>query len=528
MKVRNGRMKFGWLLAAACLAVTDAAPLLAQSQATATKPAGHHHYKLVDFGSLGGPGGGIVYPSSRALNNRGMGLGASDTANPDPFAPDCYLDCNVVRGQLLRNGVVTELPPLSSAPNLSSIPAAINIWGRAVGTAQNGLVDSSTGWPESHGVLWENGQVIAIPTLGGTQSIANDINDFGLVAGASLTATPDPFANSPLCGALPTTCGTFAITATFFPGTTESHAFLWHQGGFLLDLGTLGGPDSAAWVTNNLGEVAGWSFTSFEANPASGVPTVDPFFWSPVTGKMVDIGGFGGTFGAAFWMNDLGQVVGSSNLAGDNENHAFFWDRGKLTDLGTLGGGFSQAFSVNHAGEVVGTSDGFAFSWKDGVMRDLGTVDGDECSAAFGINSLSQIVGVSASCSTNTDLHGFLGENGGPIVDLNPLIVPASHSTVVTAIFVNDRGEIACLVQEADGSNNGCDLIPCDENHPNIVGCDYSIVETGIAEAASVAPAHATLHASATAATASLSGLTPAERMAWMRSVMAHHRSPRF
>ena len=125
-------------------------PLMAQKQTTAQQPAGHHHYVLIDMGSLGGPGGGIVNPSSRVLNNRGMVVGASDTANPDPFAPNCYFDCNIVRGQLLRNGVVTELPPLSSAPSLSNLPAAINFWGQAVGSAQNGVVDSHVGWYSEH------------------------------------------------------------------------------------------------------------------------------------------------------------------------------------------------------------------------------------------------------------------------------------------------------------------------------------------------------------------------------------------
>jgi uncharacterized membrane protein len=61
------------------------------------------------------------------------------------------------------------------------------------------------------------------------------------------------------------------------------------------DLGTLGGPDSAAEVNNDRGEVTGWSYTSFVANPSSGTPNVDPFLWSPEDGKMTDLGSLGGT-----------------------------------------------------------------------------------------------------------------------------------------------------------------------------------------------------------------------------------------
>lgn len=488
-----------WFVAFSLLISVALPARLGAQESPAQKPQ-HHHYKLIDMGTFGGVGGGIVNPSAGALSNQGILVGESDTSIPDLFPNTCFTNCFVNRGFEWRNGVVTELPALPSGAGLSSIPSAVNAKGQAVGQAQNGDVDSITGWPETRAVIWQNGHILAIPTFGGTQGTANAINDRGQVVGAALTETPDPFANSPLaaCGALPTifpcNSSTFATASVFYPGTTETHAFLWHQGS-LRDLGTLGGPDSTAWIINDRGEVAGWSFTSFVANPLNGVPNMDPFFWSPADGKMIDLGGLGGSSGAPFWMNNHGQVVGSSNLPGDNDVHPFLWDHGKMKDLGTLGGSSGVAYYVNDTGEVVGTSNKdassltFAFYWKNGVMKNLGTVDGDECSKALSINSKSQIVGVSDSCTTGFDLHGFLVENGEPIVDLNTLLPPNAALTVILAALINDRGEIGCLGSLPNGDTHACLLIPCDPEHPGIEGCDYSPFDSATAPQTHAAPA---------------------------------------
>jgi probable HAF family extracellular repeat protein len=202
---------------------------------------------------------------------------------------------------------------------------------------------------------------------------------------------------------------------------------------------------------------------------------------------MIDLGGFGGTLGAPQWMNNRGQVVGSSNLPGDAGSHPFLWSKGVLTDLKTFSDlfPFGVAFSINEAGEVVGTASNSqngvdAFFWKDGVLKNLGTVDGDQCSQAFSINERSQVVGVSDSCTTRADLHGFLWEKGA-MIDLNKLVVPSASLTVVSAVFINDRGEIACLGALANSIGHGCVLIPCDENHAEVEGCDYSFAESSSA-----------------------------------------------
>jgi probable HAF family extracellular repeat protein len=54
-----------------------------------------------------------------------------------------------------------------------------------------------------------------------------------------------------------------------------------------------------------------------------------------------------------------------------------------MQDLGTLGGTFGHPDSINDGGDVVGFATtacdkvGHAFLWRNGVMTDLGTADGD-------------------------------------------------------------------------------------------------------------------------------------------------------
>jgi probable HAF family extracellular repeat protein len=471
--------------------VLPSAPLNAQEEHSQ-----HHHYKLIDLG--GGPGSGIAGPNTGPLNNLGMVLGGTETATADPFAPNfCFINCFVDRSVRWFSGHEIELPPLPGAgKNLSSIASSINAEGWSIGQAQNGEVDPATSWPETRAVLWRGDSITDLGSLGGTQGIANAVNDFGQVVGGSATNLPDVFYNDSLstCLAYPVTCGsTFSFDSLFFPVTTEVHAFLW-QGGHMRDLGTLSGPDgsgsdSTAWMINNLGEIVGWSFT---ANAA----TVEPFFWSPADGKMISMGSLGGTYGTPFWLNNKGLATGASNLAGDQTEHPFIWSKATgmhdlLLDC-TWCGTFGHPDSMNDAGQVVGyalvagdPSDSnnlplaHGFVWTNGVMTDLGPgLAGDESYEAASINSKGQIVGG----SDYFDVYGFLWENGGPIANLNDLVVPGSDLTVVQAAFINDGGEIACDGHLPNGDAHPCLLIPCDGNHPGVAGCDYSMVDVRSAE----------------------------------------------
>jgi probable HAF family extracellular repeat protein len=469
------------------LATAMAVTFLAGGSAVQGQKAGHHHYKLIDVGTFEGTFSGLV-SSSSILNNDGALVGISNTANVDPFSPNlCFFDCFIDVAFVWHEGTLSELGPIPGGA--SSIAAGINNHSQIIGQAQNGLIDPLTGWPEAHAVLWNGINIVDLGTLGGNQSNSNAINDRGEVVGAALTATFDPFANVSLnpqgsgpCLNLCAQGSTFATSTIFFPAATETHGFLWRRGK-MRDLGTLGGPDSNAWINNERGEVAGWSFTSFVANPSTGVPTMDPFFWSPEDGKMMDIGSFGGTSGYVARLNNRGQVAGASNLPGDTTEHPFIWSKSTgMRDLGTLGGTFGHPDWLNEAGEVVGfatTTDdatGHAFLWRDGAMTDLGTLGTDPFSEAATINAKGQIVGTTFILGV-ADLRGFLWEHGGPMVDLNTLVRSGSNVHVESASVINDRGEIACVGVLPNGDTHACLLIPCDEDHPNMEGCDYSLVE---------------------------------------------------
>ena len=476
-----------WMIAMTFFA-TLALPLPLVAQDGQDLKHGHHHYKLIDIGTFGGPKSQFNVPSSRGLNNRGIATGVADTSVPDPNCPNnCFFDNFIDHAFVSKDGVTTDLGALPGGA--SSFPAGVNNRGLIVGQSQIGSIDPLTGLPELRGVLWREGQAIDLGTLGGNETNANAINDRGQVVGGALTGTPDPFATVPQlsCAVLQTTgniCSgsTFAYNALFSNGTTETHAFLWQEG-VMFDLGTLGGPDSTALINNARGQIAGWSYTSFVANPSTGVPTVDPFIWNAEDREMLDLGGLGGTFGAPFFMNNGGQVIGVSNLVGDLVTRPFLWSKSEgMKDLGSLGGTYGHANWINDEGEVVGFSDlagdqaGHAFLWRRGVMIDLGTLGTDPSSEAGSINSKGQIVG-GTFVFNGPDLRGWLWEHGGPIVDLESLTLPGSGLTVIAGNLINDRGEIAGRGMLPNGATHAILLIPCDKDHQGIEGCDYSLKE---------------------------------------------------
>jgi probable HAF family extracellular repeat protein len=425
----------------------------------------HHQYKLIDLGTFGGPNSYVPNFSLVSINSQGAVIVEADTTIPDPYYPNCFQpDCLVNHAGIWHHGVLTDLGVLPGVN--TGAPTWINNGGVVTGVSEDGVIDPLTGGPEIHAVVWKHDQVIDLGTFGGASSVALAVNNRDTVTGFALNTILDPFEPS------------FGPPNFFCCGATQMHAFLW-QGRALRDLGTLGGPDSAGEFVNERGQVAGVSYTSFDPNQNTGIPTQDPFLWDD--GNMIDLGTLGGTAGWPWGLNNKGQVTGQSNLADDVHFHAFLWTRGRLKDLGTLGGDNSSARWINDAGEVVGRADLYpdlntrhGFLWKNGAMTDLGVVGSDPCSTAYAINSSEQIVGVSSPCGQSG--HGFLWENGGPMVDLQTLVLPGSDLTIGEVLYINDAGEISGFGTDSNGDQRGLLLIPCDEHHPGQCE-DYSMIE---------------------------------------------------
>jgi probable HAF family extracellular repeat protein len=231
--------------------------------------------------------------------------------------------------------------------------------------------------------------VVNLGTLGGTVSAAEGNSENGWISGFSTLS-----------------------------GDEQEHAVLWRKGR-IVDLGTLGGPNSSvgAPVYDNPGWIAGLSETS----------GVDPF---------------------------------SEDFCGRGTNHVcrgFLWRKGALVPLPTLGGNNGWAFGVNNSGQAVGFAeneardpncvppqvfDFRAVIWgpRRGVVHELPPLPGDAVSVALGINNRGQVVGGSGSCGSPSfalSVHAVLWQNGG-VIDLGSFGGQANNYSSA----INDRGEI--------------------------------------------------------------------------------------
>jgi probable HAF family extracellular repeat protein len=137
------------------------------------------------------------------------------------------------------------------------------------------------------------------------------------------------------------------------------------------------------------------------------------------------------------------------------------WQNTKVTDLGSLGGTDGNLpSSINNRGEIVGESQlaggvhHHAFLWHDGVISDLGTLPGDVDSSASHINDNGQIAGY--SFDVNGNARAVLWSNGR-MWDLNILVPPNSGILLQEALDINNRGQIAGF---GCGKCDGSDLLP--------------------------------------------------------------------
>ncbi len=299
-----------------------------------------------------------------------------------------------------------------------------------------------------HATLWLYGALVDLGTLGGpNSSVAWPVkNNRGLVVGIAQTATPDPLGEAWSCSA-------------FFPPATASGptclGFAWERGA-MRALPTLGGNNGYAAGANNRGRIVGWAENTVH-DPTCEPPQVLQFravVWGPGAGDIRELPPLAGdTSGAATAINDRNQVVGISGTCDQavgraTAAHAVLWENGSVIDIGNLGGQlWNTPTAINQRGEVVGFSDlpgdvdTHAFFWsRQHGIRDLGTLPGHVYSQANGINNRGQVVGVSCDADF-LDCRAFLWQDG-TMTDLN-LLRPESYDDLLThGQDVNELGMI--------------------------------------------------------------------------------------
>jgi probable HAF family extracellular repeat protein len=258
----------------------------------------------------------------------------------------------------------------------------------------------------------------------------------------------------------------------------------------LVDLGTLGGPDSGVTFfsqTANLHHVAIGSSDTSIPNPSFGNP--NPFFltdglpdpyvqhsfrWK--NDNLRDLGALPGGYNSApTWINTFDTVSGASEtgltdplMGGVPATTPVIWRHGKVINLGTFGGFEGVSWAINDRDQAVGMatntlSDQYpdpglfipfgaqvrAFVWERGTMHDMGTLGGPSA-VAFQINEQGQAAGVSY---TSLD-PGPLG-----IPPVNPFFWDSQHGmkdlgslggVFSFESFINNRGWVVGASSLAD------------------------------------------------------------------------------
>ncbi|MHC4570645.1 MAG: hypothetical protein ACYS0C_01025 [Planctomycetota bacterium] len=291
-----------------------------------------------------------------------------------------------------------------------------------------------------------------------------------------------------------------------------------------IDLGTLGGENSASLSINNNGQIVGyadsvnsWHATIFDSNGTEnntglgdknfahsnndngqivGYVTVHPndnpsslrlavlynLDGEPNTITLGMLSGYDSS--EAVSISNTGFMVGVAY----NANREDFYDMravlfdptgdGNNIDLGTLPGyDSSAALSINDDSQIVGRANlhdmGFGSYEPRAVLFDptgggnnidLGTLPGYDSAEAISINNKWQIVGRAftheGTCTWCPTAVLFDRTGGGNNIDLNELIDPALGCGLDAAICINDNGWIVAWGVNAGGDSTSFLLTP--------------------------------------------------------------------
>jgi probable HAF family extracellular repeat protein len=268
-------------------------------------------------------------------------------------------------------------------------------------------------------------------SIGGTRILNND----GAFVGWADDSLPDPFA--------PDGC--------WDGDCFVARAFRW-KNGEMEDLGSLapGFSSDVTWMSSS-GLISGEAQTG-EIDPNGGW-TMHGILWAH--GQMIDLGILDdGPISLTTSVNDSAEVAGFAlntvpdpySMFGGNQTRAYRWKNGVMKDLGTLGGPDAMALRINERGQIAGNSyinsdpSDFCglrtggFLWEHGKMANLGGFGGT-CTTVSDMNNRGQIVGGSLLAGDQAQ-HSFLWQNG-KMTDLGTL-----GGNFASAVAINEAGDV--------------------------------------------------------------------------------------
>lgn len=349
-----------------------------------------------------------------------------------------------------REYIVKALPSLGGT---SSRGNGINDWGLTAGFSN--LADG-----RRRATLWLYGLTHPIGTFGGTNSTIawSGQNNRGLVVGIAQTAKLQTRPDGWSC-------------RIFFPGPDNAKytclGFAWELGR-MNPLPALGGDNSFATSANNRRQVVGWAETTVLDSTCVDEP--QPQFlavlWDLKSGRTHELVPFGtDSASAATAINDRGQVAGISgdcdqSVGRRSARHAVLWEHGVPKNLGNLGGDtWNTPTAMTERGDIVvgfASSPGddpdaprfraFAWTTREGFCTKLPGQDICDL-GTLDPGGTAEAWGVNdrgqivgTSCSPTGDCKAFLWEKGG-MTDLNLSKGDFPHP-LVQAMDINNFGQI--------------------------------------------------------------------------------------
>ncbi len=182
-------------------------------------------------------------------------------------------------------------------------------------------------------------------------------------------------------------------------------AFLW-EAGAIVPLTVTSGLTTSAQSINDTGLIVGSAVTELEA-----LTKQWPVIWAGDT--FTKLATISDTQGTAQGVNNLGLIAG--NTITDSNNHLLLWQNETLSNSVPIVGGLGWVSGLNANDQIAGylvdlQGDSNAFLWTTGVFTDLGTLGGSN-SIALDLNDIGQIVG-SSTITDDIAAHAFLWEDG--------------------------------------------------------------------------------------------------------------------